>query len=83
MAPHLAFKVVYEQILSEGYDGWTGDVDLLAMLLLNEMARLNMKGGTGIDLPRRKEAWVATLPSPEEMEVLHPLMWDEDDQKTL
>jgi len=28
-------------------------------------------------------AWVTSLPSPEEMSNLHPLMWDEDDQEVL
>ena len=35
----MATKIVYKDVLPEGYDGWTGDVGLLAMLLLNEMAR--------------------------------------------
>ena len=79
-------------MLPEGYDGWTGDVGLLALLLLNEFARLNTEagGGTGVDLPARKEgaqalvaAWAASLPSPEEMKVLHPLLWSEEDQETL
>ncbi|KAL9190381.1 hypothetical protein ACHAXT_007592 [Thalassiosira profunda] len=93
LAPHLATKVVYKDVLPEGYDGWTGDVGLLAMLLLNEFARLNVVengGAKGIDLPSRKEgiqslmaAWAATLPSPEEMFEMHPLMWDEDDQEKL
>ncbi len=75
-------------VLPEGYDGWTGVVGLLAMLLLNEMARSNIEGG-GTDLPNRKEgaqmlmaAWVASLPSPSEMRILHPLLWDEDDQES-
>jgi len=90
LAPHLATKLVYKDKLPEGYDGWTGDVGLLAMLVLNEMARLNVDGSKGIDLPTRKDgipslmsAWVTSLPSPEEMSNLHPLMWDEDDQEIL
>ena len=90
LAPHLATKLVYKGKLPEGYDGWTGDVGLLAMLLLNEMARLNVDGSKGVDLPTRKDgipslmsAWVTSLPSPEEMFNLHPLMWDEDDQEVL
>jgi len=90
LAPHLATKVVYKDKLPEGYDGWTGDVGLLAMLVLNEMARLNVDGSKGVDLPTRKDgipslmsAWVTSLPSPEEMSNLHPLMWDEDDQEIL
>jgi len=95
LAPHIATKVVYKDALPEGYDGWTGDIGLLAMLLLNEMARLNVDnsdgaGGKGIDLPTRKEgiqslmsAWVTSLPSSEEMSTMHPLLWNEDDQEKL
>jgi [ribulose-bisphosphate carboxylase]-lysine N-methyltransferase len=93
LAPHIATKVVYKDALPEGYDGWTGDVGLLAMLVLNEMARLNVDGGAdnkGIDLPTRKEgiqslmsAWVASLPSPVEMEGMHPLMWNEEEQEMM
>lgn len=90
LAPHLATKLVYKNKLPEGYDGWTGDAGLLAMLLLNEMSRLNVDGSKGIDLPTRKDgipslmsAWVTSLPSPEEMFNLHPIMWDEDDQEVL
>lgn len=90
LAPHLATKLVYKDKLPDGYDGWTGDIGLLAMLLLNEMARLNVDGSKGIDLPTRKDgipslmsAWITSLPSPEEMSNLHPLMWDEDDQEIL
>ncbi|KAL7516784.1 hypothetical protein ACHAWX_001763 [Stephanocyclus meneghinianus] len=90
MSPSLAAKYVYKDVLPRGYDGWTGDVGLLAMLLLNEMARLDVDGGKGVDLPRRKEgiqsmmsAWIASLPSEEEMRNLHPLCWEEEDQETL
>jgi len=90
LAPQLATKLVYKDKLPDGYDGWTGDVGLLAMLLLNEMARLNVDGSKGINLPTRKDgipslmsAWVTSLPSPEEMTNLHPFMWDEDDQEVL
>ncbi|KAL7532490.1 hypothetical protein ACHAXR_004659 [Thalassiosira sp. AJA248-18] len=94
LAPHFATKLVYPNDLPDGYDGWTGDVGLLAMLVLNEMARLNAvddgTASTGVDLPTRKEgiqslmeAWIISLPSPEEMADMHPLMWDEDDQEKL
>ena len=91
MSPSVATNLVYKSELPEGYDGWTGDVGLLAMLLLNEMARSNVVGDKkGIDSPSRKEgiqsllaAWIATLPTPAEMEVMHPLMWEEDDQEAL
>lgn len=47
LAPHIATKVVFKEKLPEGYDGWTGDIGLLAMLLLNEMARLNISQDGG------------------------------------
>jgi len=97
LAPHLATKVVYKDVLPEGYDGWTGDIGLLAMLLLNEMARLHVDAATGdaspkgvSDLPRRKppvqslmNAYVAALPSHREMSELHPLLWNEEEQEIL
>ena len=43
-----------------------------------------------MDLPNCKEGaqmpmavWVASLPSPSEMRILHPLLLDEDDQESL
>jgi len=90
LASNLATKIVFKNVLPEGYDGWTGDNGLLAMLLLNEMARLDVDGAKGINAPSRKEgvqslmsAWVASLPSCNEMFTMHPLMWDEDDQEKL
>ena len=97
LTPDLASKNVLEGVLPEGYDGWTGDVGLLAMLVLNEMARADESGdgsggsgGGGIALPKRKaecqalmSSWIKVLPSPEEMATLHPLLWDEDAQETL
>lgn len=95
----LASKTVLGGVLPEGYDGWTGDVGLLAMLVLNEMARADESsgegsasggGGGGIALPKRKaecqaliRSWIKALPSPEEMVALHPLLWDEDAQEQL
>lgn len=89
LAPHIATKIVFKDSLPDGYDGWTGDLGLLAMLLLNEMARLN-DDGRGIQKPSRKpgiqslmSAWITTLPSYEEMTILHPLLWGEDHQEKL
>lgn len=92
LTPDLASKNVLEGILPEGYDGWTGEIGLLAMLLLNEMARADESGdgSSGIALPKRKaecqaliHSWIKVLPSPEEMTNLHPLLWDEDAQEIL
>ena len=56
LSSSLATNVVYKNILPDGYDGWTGDVGLLAMILLNEMARANINESKGINLPKRKES---------------------------
>jgi len=92
LTPDLATGVVYKDILPEEYDGWTGENGMLAMLLLNELARSDDSGGRGIPLPVRKPAaaelvasWVAALPSPAEMAAgkSHPLLWDEVEQEDL
>ena len=108
LAPMTATSIVYKDILPQGYDGWTGDVGLLALLLLNEMARSSHGGSSsstvgdagagattatataGIDLPKRAKevqtllaTWIATLPSYEEMQFLHPLLWDDERQEIL
>jgi [ribulose-bisphosphate carboxylase]/[fructose-bisphosphate aldolase]-lysine N-methyltransferase len=89
LTPTLARTVVFRDKLPEGYDGWTGDTGLIALLLLNEVARAADQGG-GIALPRRTpamqsflQAWVTSLPSPKEMEHEHPYMWSEEDQEVL
>src|SRR6056300_297062 len=92
----MATKIVYKDVLPEGYDGWTGDVGLLAMELLNEMARSccsnnknhnNAHKGIGtFQNPYNHyypSTWISTLPSYNEMPNLHPLLWNEDDQETL
>lgn len=85
LTPELARSEVYKDVLPEAYDGWTGDAGLLAMLVLNEVARAADKG---IALPKRSAplqnfmgAWSQSLPSPSEMQ--HPLMWSEEDQEVL
>lgn len=90
LTPELASKVVYENILPEGYDGWTGDNGLLSLVLLNEVVKAASDGTLGIQLPKRKaeatslmKAWVQSLPSPEEMVSLHPVLWKEEDQEAL
>lgn len=82
-----ARNVVFKGILADDYDGWTGDAGLIALQLLNEVARTSGTGG-GVDLPRRPapiqefmDAWVQALPSATEMD--HPLLWSEEDQEVL
>jgi len=90
LSSSLATNVVYKNVLPDGYDGWTGDVGLLAMILLNEMARANINEPKGINLPKRKDGiqtllstWISTLPTYDEMKTLHPLLWNEDEQEIL
>jgi [ribulose-bisphosphate carboxylase]-lysine N-methyltransferase len=87
LTPQLARSLVYKNVLPEEYDGWTADAGLIALLILNEVAKVD---GKGVPLPKRNpklqdfvEAWVESLPSPEECKALHPLMWSEDDQDVL
>lgn len=85
--PDLAVKTVFKGVLPDGYDGWTGDNGVLALLVLNELAKC---AGAGIPLPKRKpdasnliSSWLKALPSPSEMSTMHPILWDEDDQEKL
>jgi len=81
-----AKNVVFKGILADSYEGWTGDAGLIALQLLNEVART---GGTGgVSSPQRPtsiqafvDAWIKALPSPSEMD--HPLLWSEGDQEVL
>ncbi|KAI2489191.1 hypothetical protein MHU86_25397 [Fragilaria crotonensis] len=87
LTPDLARSVVFRDKLPEAYDGWTGDAGLIALLILNEVARVDQQGG--IARPQRTagvqsfmQAWVTSLPSPTETEQ-HPYMWSEEDQEIL
>ena len=80
-------EVVFKGVLDDKYDGWTGDTGLIALSVLNEVARA-AAGSGGIDQPKRPdaiqsfmEAWVNALPSPTEFD--HPLLWSEEDQEVL
>ena len=93
LTPTLAIQNVWKGVLPEGYNGWTGDMGMLALLILNELAKAadgNAEFKYGIPLPTRKvevtelmHAWIISLPSPSEMSQLHPLQWDEDTQEIL
>jgi [ribulose-bisphosphate carboxylase]/[fructose-bisphosphate aldolase]-lysine N-methyltransferase len=78
-------NVVYKGFLNTDYDGWTGDAGMVALQLLNEVARMS---GSGVDQPTRPgpiqefmEAWVRALPTSQELD--HPLLWSESDQEVL
>ena len=86
LTPDLARTVVFKDKLPEAYDCWTGDAGLIALLILNEVARSDQQGG--VALPQRSasvqnfmQAWVTSLPSPTDAQ--HPLMWPEEDQEVL
>lgn len=85
LTANTARNVVFKGVLADSYEGWTGDAGLIALQLLNEVARV---AGTGVGLPQRPatvqsfvEAWINALPSPSEMD--HPLLWSEGDQEVL
>ena len=88
--PDLARKNVFKDILPAKYDGWTRDNGFLALLLLNELAKTGTAGQAGIPKPIRKpdsaaliQAWIAALPSYDEMKKSHPYLWSENDQEVL
>jgi [ribulose-bisphosphate carboxylase]-lysine N-methyltransferase len=85
LTPELARKSIFKGDLPESYEGWTGETGLLALAVLNEVARA---AGGGKKIPVRTAplqafftAWVQSLPSAEEMD--HPLLWSETDQEVL
>lgn len=87
LTARLARDEIFKDVLPEEYDGWTGDAGLIALLILNEVARAS-GDGKGTALPKRPddlqefmESWVASLPAPDDMN--HPLLWPEDDQEVL
>lgn len=92
LTPELAWDNVFKDVLPTKYDGWTGDNGLLALLLLNEVAKTATNGSAGIAKPTRKadaanliSAWIKALPSPQEMKEnnMHPFLYSEDDQDNL
>ena len=87
-SPKIARKTVFAGVLDEAYEGWTGDAGLVALQLLNEIAKTASKAG--IQKPKRGpqiqafvDEWIKALPTPEELKSLHPLFWSEEDQEIL
>jgi [ribulose-bisphosphate carboxylase]/[fructose-bisphosphate aldolase]-lysine N-methyltransferase len=81
-----ARDVVFKDVLDKDYDGWTGEAGLVALQLLNEVARAS---GSGMAQPTRPApiqdfmaTWVQALPLPSDMDH-HPLLWSESDQEVL
>ena len=82
-------KTNLKQYISKEYEGWTGDAGLIALMLLNEVARLS----TSVErLPSRNSntqsflsTWVKSLPTIQEFkhEQKHPLFWNEEYQEKL
>jgi len=88
LSPKTARKTVFKGLLDDAYEGWTGDTGLMALLLLNEIARTY--SSAGIAKPERPphissfmENWIRSLPIPTEMKSYHPLLWPEEDQEVL
>mmetsp|Transcript_6293 Transcript_6293/g.9680 ORF Transcript_6293/g.9680 Transcript_6293/m.9680 type:complete len:526 (+) Transcript_6293:68-1645(+) len=89
LTPAIARNIVYKGVLPDEYDAWTADNGLIALLILNEVAKASEEK-KGISLPKRTEstqafmkAWVELLPSLEECRKLHPILWSEADQEVL
>jgi [ribulose-bisphosphate carboxylase]/[fructose-bisphosphate aldolase]-lysine N-methyltransferase len=87
LTARLAANTVFKDSLPESYNSWTGEAGLIALLVLNEVARAADCGG--IQTPQRPAplqafmaAWVSALPSLKEMEH-HPLFWSAEDQEAL
>lgn len=86
----IAREEVFKGILSDSFEGWTGDAGLIALLLLNEVAAVSTGGSSGVAKPKRPEPiqtfieqWITALPSPSEMKNQHPILWSEEDQEIL
>ena len=89
ISPKIVRKTVFEGVLDDAYEGWTGDTGLVALQLLNEIAR-SASGSSGISKPERAppiqafvDEWIKALPTPEELKTQHPIFWSEDDQEIL
>jgi [ribulose-bisphosphate carboxylase]-lysine N-methyltransferase len=89
ISPKIARKTVFQGVLDDAYEGWTGDAGLVALQLLNEIAR-TASGSSGISKPERAppiqafiDEWIKALPTPEELKSQHPIFWSEDDQEIL
>mmetsp|Transcript_62800 Transcript_62800/g.152894 ORF Transcript_62800/g.152894 Transcript_62800/m.152894 type:complete len:583 (+) Transcript_62800:134-1882(+) len=90
LSPQIARNVVFKDVLDKSYEGWTGDTGLIALQLLNEVARLK---GVGIEQPSSSsrpgpiqdfmKSWISTLPTPAELTTQHPLLWSEEEQEIL
>ncbi len=91
LSPTLVKDTIYQFSEKQGSDSlWTGQLGLLALGILNEVALASSGGTLGRAVPERSEslqafwsAWVEALPSPAELRQLHPLGWSESDQEIL
>jgi [ribulose-bisphosphate carboxylase]-lysine N-methyltransferase len=85
-----ARNTVFKGSLDDAYEGWTGDAGLVALQLLNEIAKTATQSKSGIAKPVRQapiqafvDEWIRILPTPDELATTHPLFWSEDDQEVL
>jgi len=90
LSPKIARKNVFKGIIDDAFEGWTGDAGLLALQLLNEIARTASEGDAGVAKPERAppiqafmNEWIRALPTPDELATQHPLFWSEDHQEIL
>ena len=89
ITPNASRNLVFADVLADTYDGWTGDTGLIALQILNEVAKAT--AGKGIAKPQRPDqmqslvtAWMqALLPQSGNSMDYHPLLWPEEDQEVL
>mmetsp|Transcript_35701 Transcript_35701/g.52352 ORF Transcript_35701/g.52352 Transcript_35701/m.52352 type:complete len:612 (+) Transcript_35701:171-2006(+) len=84
LSPTHARNTVFKNDLPQNYNGWTGDLGYLAMLILHEYARAFDATSFA---PKRNtdefmKRWAKGLPTPAEMKY-HPMHWTEEQQEEL
>lgn len=72
-----AAQQVFQTVLPESLDSWTGDAGFMAMLLLHHVAEAAQE-----QQPSFRTAWLQALPTIDEM-AYHPYFWSETDQEIL
>jgi SET domain len=80
---------LFQNYLPSSYNSWTGEVGIIALLILNEVALSGDDINAGISVVSRSssiqefmKSWVKALPGPAELKD-NPILWSEDDQEVL
>ena len=80
---------LFQSYLPPTYNSWMGEVGIIALLILNEVALSGDDMNAGVPVVSRSssiqefmKSWVLTLPGPAELKD-NPILWSEDDQEVL